>query len=319
MADIHPATVWNGATATLLRQEEIFDPALGVSWRQEWVGTADAIAAKRAAALVAGWRVTRHKEGDQDFLTIVTPDPALVGEDPAAEVPVDVYELSTEFASAEIWTNPKILSFALGGGLTTEKTRDVISRFKHFVVSRTRDLYTEWVDFADETEARQDGRVTVGMGPTPIDKTGLWSGGAAAAAPTADLAFGDANGATRVGNLYAIFFQSLMGLETWEPRRIILSRRRTCSAKYAAQHVVDGVEKVYTTAALKSLFAIPNGTGEVGTRLPADPSATPPDSAWAWKIRRQDSQQLRGTARVEEVIDWQFAAWSTLIYDVVTS
>lgn len=308
-------TTWNGSNAVLLTNEEIFDPSTGWNYRQEWVGTKGAIEIKRAEAITAGWRTSRSVQGDQYFLTITSPDPALQGEG-GTETPVDVYDLTTEYESSEIWTNPKLLDLAFKSTLADRI--NVISYYKHFCRTRLRDLYNGWVSIADELAGNTDGKATRGVGPTPYDKLGLY-GGAWGYNPvaSAELDFGDGQGNARIDGLALIYWNMLMGLENWEVRRVVLSRRRTVSARYAAQHVVDGVEKVYTTAGLKHYFAIPTAAGEIGTRLPSNPSTTPPGTAWAWKIRRQDSQQMRGTARVEEVIDWVFAAWSLTIYDLI--
>lgn len=321
---IADSTTWNGSLATLIAQEDTFDPAYGFGFRQEWVGTQAQIDARMATAINAGWRATRSAEGDQHRLILTSPDPGMVapdGEEPPPEVPVDVYDLATEYETSEIWTNPQIVAKTLTSNANTQAL--VLSAFRRFCTSRLRDLYltnatgNSYLTHAQELEAVKNGtidqQVARGMGPTPLDDLGILSSEA-----VAEFGFGDGNGTARVNHLYAIYSQMLMGLESWEVRRVVLSRRRTCSANYALRHVVDGVEKVYTTAALITTFDLPNTAGEIGTRLPANPTTTPPGTAWAWKIRRQDSQQLRGTGRIEEVIDWVFAAWSLSTHQLVS-
>jgi hypothetical protein len=88
--------------------------------------------------------------------------------------------------------------------------------------------------------------------------------------------------------------------------------------QFAARHIVEGVEKVYTTPALVFTFEIPP---EVAARLPTDPTdptLIPFGTKWGWRIRRQDSTHLGRIMRIEEQLDFVYAAHSMELYDFVT-
>jgi hypothetical protein len=105
------------------------------------------------------------------------------------------------------------------------------------------------------------------------------------------------------------------GTEVYEVKRFVLRRRRTFSPQYAGRAVLDAVEKVYTTQKLIELFGIPQ---IIQMQLPQTPPTKPSESVWAWRSRVDNSTtQLGRVAKTEEVLDWVFAAWSTLLYDVV--
>lgn len=104
------------------------------------------------------------------------------------------------------------------------------------------------------------------------------------------------------------------GTQSYELKRPVLTRIRTVSTNYANQFIMEAQPKVYTTAALIRDFGLP---ATIQQRLPATPNEAPSDTVWAWLWQQQDSDTIPSLGRVEEMDSWVFAAWSTVLYDVV--
>jgi len=111
----------------------------------------------------------------------------------------------------------------------------------------------------------------------------------------------------------AIYKLLLRGGASHELKRFVLRRRRTISIGYSAPAVANAVERIYTTGSLIAAWGIP---ASVASKLPEDPSTHPDDCVWAWKERQDNSIFVPAYNRVEEVKDFVFAAWSTLLYNV---
>jgi hypothetical protein len=104
------------------------------------------------------------------------------------------------------------------------------------------------------------------------------------------------------------------GASSHEVKRTVLRVRRTFSVQYALRYNVDAVERIYTTAALRAAFGIP---APIAIHLPPDPALTPANTVWSWKQRQDNSVFLPGLNKIEESRDWVFAAWSTLLYELI--
>lgn len=104
------------------------------------------------------------------------------------------------------------------------------------------------------------------------------------------------------------------GTEAHEIKRFVLRLRRTISVNFANRSIANALERIYTTSTLISEFGIPP---EVSGTLPADPASSPANTAWSWKQRQDNSVFLPGLNKIEESKDWVFAAWSTLLYNLV--
>jgi hypothetical protein len=309
-----PSLAWNGSDLCKLSGQSNFDPTLGWTFAEEWVGTEAAVDAF-LETIDPSVRITRTVRDGQHYVTLQTVTPESGG---VTEVPVDSYEMSTEYETVDVWGNPKIQAGTLLNQTTQiRQHEDCVAKFRRFCETRLRDLYNGYATV--DVEASGSATVTEGKGPTPLEKTGLYLPGTTTVNPTAaaDFNYGDANANARVNNLVRYYWMMTMGTTRWPVRQITLSRRRTCSPNYAAQHVADGVEYIYTRSALIYYFNIPNGPGEIGQRLPLNPTNNAPYTQWAWKIRRQDTQQLPRTGRVEELIDWVFAAWTLEMYELI--
>lgn len=118
------------------------------------------------------------------------------------------------------------------------------------------------------------------------------------------------------GNQLSIYRLLVRGTESVEVAKIVLARTRTVSNRYAGRMQMESAEKIYTSAALAFAFGIPS---DVVAKMPADPADIPIDTAWSWKVRKQSSRLLRRESRVEESINWTFAAWSTVLYELITA
>ncbi len=105
------------------------------------------------------------------------------------------------------------------------------------------------------------------------------------------------------------------GAEGYEIKRPVITRRRTYSDAYPTPITVDAVEKVYTTAKLISTFGVPL---LIQRKLPTDPTQIPAETVWGWRLRKQDGTYQISRNKIEEVQDWVYTAWSTLLYDIVS-
>jgi len=323
----NPATRWNGAELILVEKGDDFDPAQGWVYTAEYAGTSAKVAEFLLLVNPYRVRVTKRIVDDRTHVRLVSPDPTFgISGIPGAtpELPVDTFEFSTEYAMLEIWQNPQIISLTFTGHLpvgwnkTYEQTR-ILTRYKHFVTTRLKSLYKGYVDL--DTELAGNIPSQKGEGPTPMDKLGLLNvDGTATTAAKNDFALSTLTGATdnnaevRVKALSDIYWTHILGGGVdlnYAYRMVVLSRRRSVSAVYSKQIVVGGVETVYSTAALKKKYGIPQ---DVYDRLPGDPANFPESTKWGWRERRQDSTQVSRSGKVEETIDWQFAAWSILLY-----
>jgi hypothetical protein len=110
--------------------------------------------------------------------------------------------------------------------------------------------------------------------------------------------------------LYTLMAQKITSHEL---KRFVLRRRRTISLTYAAVAVANAVETIYTTQKLAQVFGVPNS---IYTKLPANPNYHPPGTAWSWKERADNSIYTPAYNKSEEIKDWVFAPWSTLLYNL---
>lgn len=103
------------------------------------------------------------------------------------------------------------------------------------------------------------------------------------------------------------------GVEAWEMARPVLNRIRTYSLSYVSRYPVGGTQLIYTTAALlaNASFGVPRAIGEL---LPSNGGTAPSGTTWGWRLRQTDQRFTPAMNKVEEVIGWTFAAWSTDMY-----
>jgi hypothetical protein len=131
-----------------------------------------------------------------------------------------------------------------------------------------------------------------------------------------NAAVADGTGLSGVSSQEQLLFDYVSrGQTSHEVRRIVLRRRRTIPIGFTTPRTPTAVESIYTTAALVLNFDIPPAVQAI---LPADPGSAPSGTTWAWKVRVDSSVLIPYERKTEEVMEWTFAAWSTLTYDLVT-
>lgn len=113
----------------------------------------------------------------------------------------------------------------------------------------------------------------------------------------------------------AVYNRLLQGEETYPERRPVLTRIRSYSIERPNSRVVIAGFKtpVYTTSALISGFGVPS---VVQAQLPSDPSKTPDDKTWGWKLSQDVLDIDRARYVYEEQKVWEFGAWPTFFYDI---
>jgi hypothetical protein len=105
----------------------------------------------------------------------------------------------------------------------------------------------------------------------------------------------------------------LRGATGYDLKRPVLRRVRTYSARYATRIVIRAIEQIFTTSKIVAEYSIPSS---VQAQLPTDPSEIPDGTVWAWKESDTRATTIPRTNRIEETIEWTFAAWSRLLYDL---
>ena len=108
-----------------------------------------------------------------------------------------------------------------------------------------------------------------------------------------------------------LFNHIALGVEAFEEERLVLRNRRMFPNVSLGQISLSATQIVYSTAGLKSAFAIPS---EIANELPTSGGTAPTDFAWGWRLRGYSSIFNRSEGKRELLRDWVFAAWSTVIY-----
>ena len=112
------------------------------------------------------------------------------------------------------------------------------------------------------------------------------------------------------------------GIDYWDGFRPVIRRTRSFSQTYELNTTPERVSatvKVWTRSALISAFSIPTA---FQNRIPEDPSPTdmplPANSVWGWRIKSFSAGYTDKERKWEESAEWDFAAWNTSLYEVVT-
>lgn len=108
----------------------------------------------------------------------------------------------------------------------------------------------------------------------------------------------------------------MMSTDSYETERFVLKRTRTIAYESANRAVIQKVPRIYTSTSLVGAFGIPDGISNLISNIAGALDAAPEYMAWGWKQRQNTQTFLSNTSKVEEVQDWVFALWSTLLYDV---
>jgi hypothetical protein len=283
------------ATETLqVSSEETYDVVNGFSTRLTYKGTEEGLRAFANAYNSNGYTATlSQREGRWEL--VVHMGGTLAGGTPEQNAtPTDKWTISRDYATESLWANAKLLKWAslltnlteFPGRMTTE---DVISDVRR----------------ACENGVKGQKRVTRGNGTTTEDVYEPFTNGVLLPGET---------GFPAGGLTDRVYRQYVLGMETYEIERLALSRVRTYPISYLQRIQLEAVPIVYTTNQMADpdIWAVPEA---IYTKLPVDPTQKPPNTIWAWKMRR-NNMDVRWDGRTEEVTDWVYAAWSTLTHRV---
>lgn len=106
--------------------------------------------------------------------------------------------------------------------------------------------------------------------------------------------------------------------ENFEVKRPVLRRVRYMPIASTSRTNLAGLQIIYTTAQLISVWSIPADIvlqiSTVDTGLPAAATGT----MWAWKERQNESDVVIGSGRFQECRDWVYGRWSTLTHTLYT-
>jgi hypothetical protein len=273
-------SIYLGTSPLKISSEVTFDPRYGYQTREMYSGTQASLAALNATLQLLGVRTTISQEGGKTFLSVfyALADPAGV------ETPNDYYELETEYVQESTWKNNLVEADAAAVVAAGETVSSVLARWRRIIENalkgniQTSATTTDGVEF----EKRTDGPLAPSSLTSYLEPAGL--------------------------ALYELF---LRDGDAYETTRQVLSRVRSISVVYSAQTVAQARPIIYTTAQLVSVFGIP---AAIAARLPADPTEVPRGTVWSWKQRRNTSR-YEWNGRVNEVMSWTFAAWSTVTHD----
>lgn len=108
------------------------------------------------------------------------------------------------------------------------------------------------------------------------------------------------------------------GVENVNVDRPTLRRTRTYSYTFADRRVVTFDQYAYTTSRLITEFDIPTDIADI---LPVDPSGTgetPVSSTWGWRIADQDLEYNPTSRKWEETVVWEYAAYDTGIFTILS-
>lgn len=284
------STAQHGVDITRTYSDLVLDPRYGPAVREVWRGYKPSLLALAASYSAIGIRAEYSDNEGIGTLTITLPQ----GNDPSVtEVPSDTWEIITEVDNQSIWTNPNVvkaaeaLTPALGAAETIaywrKKTQNAL--VGKYAIAGTGPV--EYLEFDEDSKQ-----------PLTPEQAGF-----------------SATGTDPF--LYKLYVKLLRGQDSYEFRRITLRLNRVVTSNYADRAVLDPIEKIYKTTALRTTFGVPDSVFRL---LPADPTSdlTPPNTAWAWRLRQDGYQVVLSTNKVQETKDWIFGAHDTDLYELVT-
>lgn len=285
------STVQHGATITRTNTDLVLDPRYGPAVREVWRGDKNGLLALAASYAAVGIRAEYSDNEGIGVLTLTLPQ----GNDPSvAEVPSDTWEIISEVDNQSIWNNKRVVQQAESAGASSSLgTAGTIAywrqRAQNALVGKYAIAGTGPVEYLEFNEGSKE--------PLTADDAGF--------------------SASLDPFLRKLYVKLLRGEDSYEFRRITLRLNRVVSSNYADRAVLDPIEKIYTSNALRVTFAVPDAVFRL---LPADPAPTltPPDTAWGWRLRQDGYQVVLSTNKVQETKDWIFGAHDTDLYELVS-
>jgi hypothetical protein len=205
--------------------------------------------------------------------------------------PTDKWTISRDYATESLWANAKLMKLAAAAILSGE-----------FPARATMEDVMADVRRGIENALKGNKKTVTGINGNPDTYTPV-SNGILLPSETGFLAGGFTD---------SVYRQAVLGMENYEVERLTLSRVRTYPISYLQRIQLEAVPIVYTTNQMADpdIWAVPEA---IYTKLPVDPTQKPPNTIWAWKMRR-NNMDVRWDGRTEEVTDWVYAAWSTLTH-----
>lgn len=267
----------------LVSEEVTFDKFTGRAWTQNYEGTRPALNALSILFGNAGGRTSLSTPGGKATLSVVwSRNP---GSNPLAppsppELPVDRWEFTSEPYQISIFKRPDVAAEAATFLHTSES---IVPPATQVVVYKGPAAYRKLI---------QDS-VDAGLS-VPFESDSV------------NYPFGS-----------KVFTELVRGDESWETKRLVLSRTRSYSPDYlGTPRPVSLYTPVYTRGSLISEFNIPS---QIASRIPSDPTSPPPPSGtvWGWREKSCSEGYSTGSRKIEERREWDFAAWSTFLYTIL--
>lgn len=293
MSDYIGDANFHATEAIQFSSEEVYDIVNGFSTRLSYKGTEGGLRALANAYNLNGYTATlSQREGRWEL--IVHMGGSLAGGTPEQNsTPTDKWTISRDYGTESVWASAKLMKLAfaaIGNG--------------EFPARATMEDVMADTRRAVENALKGNKKTVIGSDGNPDTYTPV-SNGILLPAETGFLADGFVD---------AVYRQMVLGMETYEVDRLSVSRVRTYPISYLQRIQLEAVPIVYTTAQMADplIWALPT---VIVNKLPVDPTQKPPDTIWAWKMRR-NTMDVRWDGRTEEVTDWVYAAWSTLTHRV---
>lgn len=115
----------------------------------------------------------------------------------------------------------------------------------------------------------------------------------------------------------ALVFMMRRDGEYMEWKRPVLRRVRYIPVVSANRTRLVGRQNLYTTGELIDTFGVPNDVIDQIETVDTDLPAAQPNTVWAWKMRRDDSEIVIGSGKFLEQRDWVFGRWSTITHNLI--
>ncbi len=118
-----------------------------------------------------------------------------------------------------------------------------------------------------------------------------------------------------IGGIWDDLYRSwARGVRAYPEERLVLRRTRIADVSVEPPVVPQIFPSVYTTETLIETFGIPPTYANL---LPDNPAFVPPGTAWGWLIQDESLDIVADTGRTEHTIEWVFAAWDEMLYEVI--
>ena len=295
-----------GDAVVRVGQELVLDPQEGgYRTREVWRGSKSQMLSLQTSFSAVGLRSVVIEDSGRPSLQVDIPAPPEGGD---AEVPVEKWTFNKDYVQESLWANKKIMDLLESLRVRLQVAADSASlgltvTFSNVLAGVRRDCENALKGLTADAPLQGPGLPVSTSSPTysEVSKGPL---------QPAEAGF---SGVPEVDAIYKLL---LLGADSYEVERLVITRSRSYSVQYwygAGGVVFDESPKVYSTTGLIDTENIPS---YVGAQLPQPPTSKPENTEWAWKVRK-DSSEISSNGKVEETRDWVFAPWSTLLYEYV--